>query len=265
MSLTACGGGDKDKTGDRPEADFFAPVISLNGDEMVVMEEGETYVDAGATATDNVDPSVEVITSGFVDTGTAGMYTLTYTATDKAETPNTATATRTIKVIRDRAFNDYDGVWRIECQRSENNNLNTLGVDYLTKIITIDGRNIKLRVRGYANESSCVNHAVPAYNGIATGRVVYTGKKLSGTYTGEKVDLSLETAKYKVNNGTYITVGENDMSAFSDILGLPQYDILSLKAPNELLGGKQTFVNDGSSNEKRPVEFDVETIYEKLN
>ncbi len=263
LSLTACGGGGSDDTVQHPEPDLFAPVISLNGADMVVIEEGEIYVDTGATATDNVDPSVEVSTSGFIDSNTAGTYSLTYSATDVAN--NTATKTRTIKVIRDQAFNDYNGVWRIECQVAENSSLEALGVNYLAKIITINGRNIKLRVRGYANESSCFDNSVAAYNGVATGRVVYTGKQISGTYTGEKVDLALEAAKYKINNGAYVTVSENNMAAFSDVLGLPFYDILTLKNANELLGGKQTSANDGSSNDKRPEEFDVETIYEKLN
>ena len=48
------------------------------------MEVGDTYEDAGAAATDNVDGSVTVTTSGGVDTSSPGVYVLTYTAKDAA-------------------------------------------------------------------------------------------------------------------------------------------------------------------------------------
>ena len=78
-------------------ADTVAPVITLSGATSVNHEQGTTYTDAGASASDSVDGSVSVTTSGTVDTATAGTYTLTYTATDSAG--NAATAvTRTVIV-----------------------------------------------------------------------------------------------------------------------------------------------------------------------
>jgi hypothetical protein len=76
--------------------DTIPPVITMNGDESVSIHVGDTYTDLGATATDNVDGTDSVTTSGTVDTMTAGIYTITYTATDVAG--NTATATRTVNV-----------------------------------------------------------------------------------------------------------------------------------------------------------------------
>ena len=67
--------------------DLSPPVITLSGEATVTLEAGTTYVDAGATATDNIDDSVSVTTSGSVDTDTPGTYTLTYTATDAVGTP----------------------------------------------------------------------------------------------------------------------------------------------------------------------------------
>ncbi|MBT8448215.1 MAG: DUF5011 domain-containing protein, partial [Gammaproteobacteria bacterium] len=98
MFLTACGGGGGgDNTPNPPpvQTDTTAPVITLNGDATVNHEQGTTYVDAGATATDNVDGTVSVTTTGTVGTA-AGTYTLTYTATDAAG--NSATATREVIV-----------------------------------------------------------------------------------------------------------------------------------------------------------------------
>ena len=78
--------------------DLTAPTITLTGgDAPVVLAAGEAYTEQGATATDNVDVSVPTPTwSGAVDTDTAGEYTITYTATDRAG--NVATKTRTVTV-----------------------------------------------------------------------------------------------------------------------------------------------------------------------
>ncbi len=92
--LAACGGGgSSDGTG---TLDTTPPVITLNGNNPLSLTQNTTYVEAGATATDDVDSSVSVIISGTVDTSTVGTYTITYTATDTAT--NTATSTRTVNV-----------------------------------------------------------------------------------------------------------------------------------------------------------------------
>ena len=97
LTLQACGGGGGG--GATPPvqtpADTVAPVISLNGAATVNHEQGTTYSDAGATATDNVDSSVTVSTSGSVGAA-AGTYTIEYSATDRAG--NTATSSRTVIV-----------------------------------------------------------------------------------------------------------------------------------------------------------------------
>ena len=77
-------------------ADTIAPIITLNGAAAVTHEQGTTYVDEGATATDSVDTTVEVVTTGAVNAAIAGEYTLTYTATDQAG--NVSSATRTVVV-----------------------------------------------------------------------------------------------------------------------------------------------------------------------
>ncbi|MGB2216464.1 MAG: immunoglobulin-like domain-containing protein, partial [Flavobacteriaceae bacterium] len=77
--------------------DTTAPVISINGNSTFALEAGGTYSDSGATATDIVDGSVSVITTGSVDSNAVGNYTITYTATDQAG--NSSTATRQVNVI----------------------------------------------------------------------------------------------------------------------------------------------------------------------
>ena len=79
-------------------ADTVAPVITLAGSASVNHEQGTSYTDLGATATDTVGGAMSVTVTGDVDTETAGIYTLTYTVTDLAG--NTATAvTRTVTVV----------------------------------------------------------------------------------------------------------------------------------------------------------------------
>ena len=61
--------------------DTIAPVITLNGDANVTIDQGLEYSDLGATAIDSVDGNLEVSVSGSVGTE-IGEYTLTYSARD---------------------------------------------------------------------------------------------------------------------------------------------------------------------------------------
>ena len=76
--------------------DTTAPVITLTGSATINLEQGTTYTEAGATATDAVDGVITVTTTGTVDTNTIGTYTVTYTATDVSG--NQATAQRQVVV-----------------------------------------------------------------------------------------------------------------------------------------------------------------------
>ncbi|EKD43378.1 MAG: hypothetical protein ACD_72C00306G0001, partial [uncultured bacterium] len=64
--------------------DSGAPVITLVGDSTVNLHVGDTYTELGATAVDAIDGSINVTTTGSVNTNTAGAYTITYTATDNS-------------------------------------------------------------------------------------------------------------------------------------------------------------------------------------
>jgi surface protein len=80
-----------------PQADTTPPVITLNGDNPLTLSQGETFLEPGTTATDNVDGNVPVTVTGTVDTNTADSYIITYSATDSSN--NTGTATRTVNVV----------------------------------------------------------------------------------------------------------------------------------------------------------------------
>ncbi len=75
--------------------DTVAPVITMNG-IAITLELGDAYVDQGATALDNIDGVVDVVTTGTVNVNTLGAYTITYTSTDSSG--NVATLTRSVIV-----------------------------------------------------------------------------------------------------------------------------------------------------------------------
>lgn len=77
-------------------ADTTAPVVTLLGDAVIALEIGSDYVEAGATALDLVDGSIDVVISGAVDTQTVSNYTLNYSATDTAG--NTGSINRIVQV-----------------------------------------------------------------------------------------------------------------------------------------------------------------------
>jgi len=79
-------------------ADTVPPVIVVTGSKTVTIDQGDTYTDAGATATDNVDGDIsdQVVVDNPVDSNQARTYTITYTVEDLAG--NSALATRTVVV-----------------------------------------------------------------------------------------------------------------------------------------------------------------------
>jgi len=89
--LTACGGGGGG-------GDTTPPLITITGDNPVTIIADSTYSDAGASAIDNIDGSVDItIKSSDVDTSTVGEYKVVYSAKDSSD--NEANATRTVYVI----------------------------------------------------------------------------------------------------------------------------------------------------------------------
>ncbi len=67
-------------------ADRTAPVITLTGSATVNVEQGSSYTDAGATASDIIDGNItaNIVTGGSVNTSVAGTYTITYNVSDAA-------------------------------------------------------------------------------------------------------------------------------------------------------------------------------------
>lgn len=77
--------------------DGTAPVVSITGQPSIALNIGDTFTDAGASATDGVSGDLDITTNCDVDTSTAGRYSCTYVAVDGAG--NETTVTRVITVL----------------------------------------------------------------------------------------------------------------------------------------------------------------------
>ncbi|MCF6245129.1 MAG: BspA family leucine-rich repeat surface protein [Sulfurovum sp.] len=82
------------------KADIDAPTLTLLGDNPISLAVGDTYTDAGATATDDRDGdlSSKIVTISTVDTSKSGTYTVTYDVSDTSGN-KAKTVTRNIIVV----------------------------------------------------------------------------------------------------------------------------------------------------------------------
>jgi hypothetical protein len=79
--------------------DTTPPVITLNGDNPMVVIQNAPYSEPNATAVDDTDGNITVTITGTVDTTVAGTYTRLYTAVDQAN--NESNITREVIVVSD--------------------------------------------------------------------------------------------------------------------------------------------------------------------
>lgn len=94
--------------------DTTAPVITLNGDAQITLAVGDTYVEQGATVTDNSGETITPVITGTVNTNTEGIYTITYQAIDSSG--NTTSVNRYVNVmiiitIPDQSYIPYWQRW----------------------------------------------------------------------------------------------------------------------------------------------------------
>ena len=99
--LASCGD-DKDDDATQPPIDPNAPVITLVGDSAITLLLGETYVELGASARDIDGNELTVTISGEVNTGLAGQYVISYSATDNSD--RASTVERTVNVEQATPF-----------------------------------------------------------------------------------------------------------------------------------------------------------------
>jgi hypothetical protein len=106
--LVACNKNDINNTSDRVGISrvVFFPAIKTNGQRLIIINQGATFTDPGATAT--LNGVATPFTVNTVNTNVPGVYDLTYTATNPQGF--TATDWRTVVVIgNDVTTHDYSG------------------------------------------------------------------------------------------------------------------------------------------------------------
>ena len=135
-------------------SDTTAPVISLTGSSSVAHEQGTPYTDPGVTSSDTVDDlGMTVVTTGTVDTATAGTYTLTYTATDGAGNVSNV-VTRTVTVSDTIApvitFDDVDSDFYASATSASGYMLTDDNISYVTGLFSaIDAVDGSIAVTGF--------------------------------------------------------------------------------------------------------------------
>ncbi|VAW88830.1 Chitinase, partial [hydrothermal vent metagenome] len=81
--------------------DTTPPMITLTGNNPQTITVGNTYIELGATATDNVDGDINpdniTVDASAVDTNTVGSYSVTYNVSDEANNP-AIEVTRTVNI-----------------------------------------------------------------------------------------------------------------------------------------------------------------------
>ena len=89
---------------------IYFPSVTINGDRLIILNEGDTYTEPGVVATLNGD-SVQYTTTGQVNASVPGVYDLQYTAVN--EQGYSASDWRTVVVIgNDVADNDFSGTYK---------------------------------------------------------------------------------------------------------------------------------------------------------
>lgn len=94
--------------------DTEKPIIKLNGSSVITIYINDSFIDPGATATDNKDGDLtsKIVVSGRVNSRVAGTYTIKYTVEDSSK--NKASITRKVIVKRTGSVSGGDDENRVE-------------------------------------------------------------------------------------------------------------------------------------------------------
>ena len=208
-------------------ADTIAPTIALIGSETIAHEQGTNYVDAGATATDAVDDSVEIVATGTLNTAIAGTYTLTYTATDRAG--NISSATRTL-VVADTAA----PVITLTGAASINHEQGTSYVDTGATATDAVDDSVAVVITGTVNTATAGTYTLTYTATDQAGNISSTTRTLvvadtTGPLITVPTDISVESS----DNGTTILATDSVIAAF-----------LSAVTANDTVDGSVTVTSD---------------------
>ena len=202
-------------------SDTTKPTITLQGDADLVIEVGQSYSDAGASATDFVDGDLDLLiqTVNPVNTDSVGVYTITYNVSDKAG--NAAPQlTRTVKVEAKKVEKVQLAIVSYEpAKNAENVDLTTPIKINFNKEIT---RGSGLIVLNYFPSGSDEQGEATSINIGDSDQILITGSSITITPNagilkpGQKNTLHMENGAIKDLEGTaFEGIPENDFYAFT--------------------------------------------------
>lgn len=270
LSLAGCGGGGGASDNVlQPQVDRIAPIIILNGSSEVMITVGTNFDDLGASASDNVDPSINVVSSGSVISSIPNIYTITYSASDSAGN-KAEELVRTVKVVRKLDYAEYDGTWLKQCvgiSSVEYPELYNLGTRSIFKRIVValaddagtPKRGFFTRLEAFST-SDCSGTRV--FKGNIETFVEYLGEYSTSLCVGEKVEFDAFDGHFNLDapDGAELYGKPEAILAFAKKIQFPYFNIICKDANGNLLTGKTTTERDGFSQTNRPTEFDQEAF-----
>jgi len=178
--------------------DNTPPVITISGTNPFTITQGETYADAGATATDDIDGEIEVVPSGEVIMSVAGTYTITYTAVDEAG--HEVNATRTVIV------KPADVIWNVSNMTEfrdalESAALNGTGDKIILEAGTYNVMSDNLGTLNF-DDNEEFNLTIQAKEGLTYSDVILDGNNTQQVFNFDnKLDSTLTIKNISLING----------------------------------------------------------------
>ena len=186
--------------------DVSAPTVTLIGNDVVTISLHQAYTEEGATANDtkdgNVSSSVKI--SGTPDVNNAGVYTVTYEASDKAG--NTGSATRTVIVRHTGATIAGSYAVKDSCGSSSTTYVEIVSETNLTRLsvtrfANYDNGTAYFDLSGQTNSTITVPQQTVVCGSIPVARV-FTG---SGTISSDGKKLIINYTEVTNNTTTSCT------------------------------------------------------------
>ena len=222
------------------QVDTTPPALTLQGNLAIQIQQGESFVEPGYTAIDNVDGDIsnKVVITGAVNVNIAGEYSLVYTVADAAG--NISTATRKVTVIAAAPEPQYklppaltlSGSMSVQIFVDENftepgyNATDCLGVDLTAAVKVTDNINIwtpGLYTVSYTVEDAGGNSANAARTIIVTEREVEQPPASAPTLTiigSDPIILHIDSGVPYTEQGAYAyDEADGDISGQVQITG----------------------------------------------
>ena len=229
-------------------SDTTAPVITLTGSSTINLTVGDTYTDAGATATDDVDGDLtsSITSSGAVDTSSAGTYVITYSVTDAAGNTTTLTRTVIVSAVASNSDNIYFENGTCKCPNATAGD--TADINGVTYTVVDDNSIAGEIANGNANlcttlvtNMSFMFNRFSAFNGDIsnwdTSAVIDMFQMFSG-FESFNVDISNWDTSAVTNMSNMFA----DTSAFNQDIG--SWDTSSVTDMNNMFAGASSFNQD---------------------